>query len=183
MNISFGWSYELDCNCEYLIPHTPHNPVENLTGNVTSNAITLTWAAPADAINFIVSRNGIEIGQTAEASYTEEIALEGTYSYCVVAEYADGLSVPQCIVLTADWGIGENEASFSIYPNPASNMLYVNGGDTEFAYEMFNGMGQMAVKGNGHGTVEISVNNLQKGVYFLRLTSGTQVRLEKVVVE
>ena len=48
---------------------------------------------------------------------------------------------------------------------------------------MFNGMGQMVATGNGRGTMEINVNDLMKGVYFLRLTSGTQVRLEKVVVK
>ena len=48
---------------------------------------------------------------------------------------------------------------------------------------MYNGMGQKVANGNANGNTQISVNGLVKGVYFLRLTSGTQVLVEKVVVE
>ena len=44
-------------------------------------------------------------------------------------------------------------------------------------------MGQKMAFGNANGNTQISVNGMAKGVYFLRLTSGTQVRVEKVVVE
>ena len=44
-------------------------------------------------------------------------------------------------------------------------------------------MGQMVNSGNAQGTVEINVNGLTKGIYFLRLTNGTQVHVEKVVVK
>ena len=70
----------------------------------------------------------------------------------------------------------------SIYPNPVSNTLFVNGA-AEFSYEMYNGMGQKVANGEANGTAQISVSGLNKGIYFLRMTSGTQVRIEKVVVE
>ena len=79
--------------------------------------------------------------------------------------------------------IDENAGEFAIYPNPVSNTLYVSGGNAEYSYELFNGMGQMVTKGNGQGMTEINVNGMAKGIYFLRLSSGTQVRVEKVVVE
>jgi hypothetical protein len=61
--------------------------------------------------------------------------------------------------------------------------LFVNCGNAEFNYEMFNGMGQKVASGNATGNAQISVNDMTKGIYFLRLTTGTQVRMEKVVVE
>ena len=64
-----------------------------------------------------------------------------------------------------------------------NNTLYINCGDAEYNYEMFNGMGQVVASGNAQGTEQINVNNMTKGVYFLRLTSGTQVQMEKVVVK
>jgi hypothetical protein len=79
--------------------------------------------------------------------------------------------------------IDENETEFIIYPNPVNNTLYINCGDAEYNYEMFNGMGQVVASGNAQGTEQINVNNMTKGVYFLRLTSGTQVQMEKVVVK
>ena len=48
---------------------------------------------------------------------------------------------------------------------------------------MFNGMGQRVAEGKASGNTQINVNSMAKGVYFLRLTSGTQIRMEKVVVE
>jgi hypothetical protein len=79
--------------------------------------------------------------------------------------------------------IDENESEFSVYPNPVNSTLFVNSGNAEFSYEMYNGMGQKVANGQANGNAQISVSGLNKGVYFLRLTSGTQVRIEKVVVE
>ncbi len=108
---------------------------------------------------------------------------EDPYTYCVIAEYADGTSIPECIVVKAELSIDEAEAEFAIYPNPVNNTLYINGGNAKFNYEMYNGMGQRVASGNATGNTQISVNDMMKGVYFLRITTGTQVRVEKVVVE
>ena len=78
--------------------------------------------------------------------------------------------------------IDENTSAFAIYPNPANSILYINSSNTEFSYVMYNGMGQVVANGNGQGTEQINVEGLTKGVYFIRLTTGTQVRMEKVVV-
>lgn len=181
-SLSSGWSFAFDVNCAGGYGGT-YDPVTDLTATVAANSVTLNWDAAEDAIGYIISRNGIAIDQVAEATYTDQIALEGAYTYCVVATYADGVSTPQCVVVEAEWGIEENEAEFAIYPNPVNNTLYINGGNAEFSYVLFNGMGQQVAAGNGRGTQEINVNGLMKGVYFLRLTSGSQVRVEKVVVE
>ena len=182
-NLGTGWNFEFDCNCGGGSSPMNLDPVINLEANNSGNQVTLTWGAPDGAIGYVISRNGIEIGQVAETSYSDALVLEGTYTYCVVAMYAEGLSVPVCVIVSAEWGLEENEAEFAIYPNPAKNVLFINGGNAEFNYAMFNGMGQQVAAGNGRGTQEINVNGLMKGVYFLRLTSGTQVRVEKVVVE
>ena len=179
-----GSSYQFDCNCGSTSPIVgSYAPVENLSCNVDTERISLTWDAPEDAISYTISRNGVEIGQTEESTFTDQVILEGTYTYCVVANYDGGASVPTCEVVSAEWGIDEQETVFSVYPNPASNTLYINSGNAEYGYEMFNGMGQVMAKGNGQGTMEINVDGMAKGVYFLRLTTGTQVRMEKVVVE
>ena len=86
-------------------------------------------------------------------------------------------------MVKSELGVEEGETEFTIYPNPVNNILYINGGNTEYRYEMYNGMGQMVVKGTAQGTEQISVDGMTKGVYFLRLTSGTQVHMEKVVVK
>jgi len=178
-----GLLYEFDCNCGSASFGT-YNPVENLQAEATNTGVMLTWSAPEGAINYIISRNGIEIGQTTETTFTDDlISKDGHYTYCVVAEYANGLSVPECVIVEFMDIVEETETAFTVYPNPVNNTLFVNGGNAEFSYEMFNGMGQKVANGTVTGNAQISVSGMTKGVYFLRLTSGTQVRIEKVVVE
>jgi hypothetical protein len=178
------YSFEFDCNCAVGASVGNFDPVENLQAEATETGVTLAWNAPEGAINYIVSRNGIEIAQTTETTFTDNsINRDGFYTYCVVAEYADGVSVPDCVIIEFLDAIIENEAEFAVYPNPVNNTLYVSSGNTDFSYEMFNGMGQKVASGNATGNAQINVNDMTKGIYFLRLTTGTQVRMEKVVVE
>ena len=181
-NPSSGVINEFDCNCTGgQAPIMDYAPVENLEANVEDPTVTLTWEAPEGAINYIVMRNGIEIGQTTDTTYVDETALLINYTYCIIAEYDGGQSVPECI--TADLtSLDENDGTFALYPNPANSILYINGGDTEFTYVMYNGLGQVVANGKAQGTEQISVESLTKGVYFIRLTNGTQVHMEKVVV-
>ena len=176
-------NYSFVCICGSTSGGTTYDVVDNLNAEVGTEAVTLTWDIPEGALTFTIIRNGVEVGTTEDNTFTDELSNEGSYTYCVVANYETGSSLPVCTVIEAEWGIGESETNFSIYPNPVSNSLYINGGNAQYSYELFNGMGQKVAYGNGQGTVQISVNDLTKGVYFLRLTSGSQVIMEKVVVE
>ena len=182
-NLQGGLLFEFDCDCNSTPGAGTKNPVENLQAEVGANTITLTWDAPEGATNFIVMRNGLDIADVTEATYTDEVMHEATYSYCVIAVYEDGTSAPECIVIEAEWGLEENEAEFAVYPNPTSGSLYINGGNAEFSYELYNGMGQRVANGIARGSEQLNVESLTKGVYFLRLTSGTQSSVQKVVVE
>ena len=181
-NPTSSLNYEFDCNCASE-ESVSFNPVENLQAEAETESIILTWDEAENAISYTVMRNGIAVGTTIEPTFTDMVMKEGDYTYCVIADYEGGSSVPECLVFHAEWGIDENEAEFAIYPNPACNTLFINGGHAEYSYEMFNGMGQKVANGNGQGIVEINVNGMMKGVYFLHITSGTQVCVNKVVVE
>ena len=179
---SAGVVHQFDCNCTGgSAPVTNFDPVENLVAEIESTSVTLTWDAPENAINFLIMRNGIEIGQTEDNTYVDETDMAINYTYCVIAEYAEGVSAPECVIVDLT-SIDENDSMFSLYPNPANSILYINGGDNEFTYAMYNGMGQVVTKGKAQGTEQINVESLSKGVYFIRLTSGSQVHMEKVVV-
>ena len=178
------YAFEFDCDCSGGAPVGSFNPVEEIQAEVTATGVILTWNAPEGAINYIITRNGIEIGQTAETTFTDNIiSKDGYYTYCVVAEYVEGASLPECVIVEFLDAISENETEFAIYPNPVNNTLFINSGNAEFSYEMFNSMGQKVASGNATGNAQISVDAMTKGMYFLRLTTGTQVRMEKVVVK
>lgn len=182
-NPNSGVLHEFDCNCAGGQTTNTYDPVENLTAEVEIGTISLAWDAPEGAINYIISRNGVEIAQTTEPNYVDEVFTEIYFTYCIVAEYADGISIPECIVVKSELSIDENETAFAIYPNPVNNTLYINCGNAEYSYAMYNGMGQVVADGKAQGSEQISVEGMTKGIYFLRLTTGTQVLVEKVVVK
>ena len=180
---SSNYTFEFDCNCAGGQTTNTYGPVENLNAEVGIGSVTLSWDAPNGATNYIIKRNGIEIDQTRDPEYTDVVYSELYYTYCIIAEYDDGFSIPECIVVKSDLSIEENETSFTIYPNPVNNILYINGSNAEYSYMMYNSMGQVVANGNAKGTEQISVDNMTKGIYFLRITSGTQMLVEKVVVK
>ena len=182
-SVHSGLLYEFDCNCAGAEPLGNFAPVENLNAEVEIGSVILTWDAPEGAIGYTIFRNGLEIGGTIEPSYTDEVFSEIHFTYCIVANYEDGSSFPECIDVKAEMSIDETANEFVIYPNPTNSMLYINGGNAEYSYVMYNGMGQVVASGNAQGTEQINVSGMTQGVYFLRLTSGTQVRVEKVVVK
>jgi hypothetical protein len=184
-NPSSGVLHTFVCACGGSSSAQLFDPVQNLNATIENYNIVLTWEQPNNGTpdQYIVYRNGIEIGQTNETTYTDIVSEEMTYTYCLVAEYPIGYSTPECVFVEFFEAISENEVEFDIYPNPVSGILFINGGNAEYSYEMYNGMGQKVAEGKVTGNAQINVNGMIKGVYFLRLISGTQVRINKVVVE
>ena len=182
-NLNSGWSYQFDCSCQGESIGI-YEPVSNLEYSSQSNKIILTWDAPENALGFVIIRNGVVLGEVYESTYTDELEKEGSYTYCILAGYDDdNYSLPECVIIETEWGIGEEVAEFGIYPNPASSTLTINSGNAEFSYTMFNGMGQQVATGSARGTAQVNVGGMAKGIYFLRLTTGTQTTVQKVVVE
>jgi hypothetical protein len=81
------------------------------------------------------------------------------------------------ITISTGVGIQDVEASqFSIYPNPATEILYVEG---EGVAEVYNTLGQMVISNEVNGTAQINVSNLESGVYFVRMNGDTQRFIKK----
>lgn len=182
-NLNGGIVHQFDCNCTGGdTPIMDYNPVENLAITVEDPFVTLTWDAQEDALSYVVMRNGIEMAEITDTFYTEETDQTIFYTYCVIARYRHGDSAPECIKADLT-SIEESSNAFSLYPNPANSTLYISGGDSEFTYVMYNGMGQVVASGKAQGTEQINVESLTNGIYFIRLTNGAQVHVEKVVVK
>ena len=182
-NFSSGVLHEFDCNCDGGSSGHAFNPVQNLEAAIGIGTVDLTWDVAIGAISYTVFRNGVEIAEVTETTYTDEVYSEIHFTYCVVANYRQGSSIPECIDVMAELDVEENASTFAIYPNPVSGTLYIDGGNAEYSYMLYNGMGQVVASGKAQGTEHISVDGMTQGVYFLHLTTGAQVRVEKVVVK
>ena len=182
-SLGSGYHFEFDVNCGGEPIQVTLNPVTELAYELDEdNHILLTWEKPDDAVNFIIERNDEVIGNATANFFLDESPVEFA-TYCVTAQYILGNSEPECFQIEDILGVDETESNFRIYPNPVNNTLYINGGNAEFSYVLLNGMGQEVVKGTAQGTQQINVANMNKGVYFLRLSAGNQVKIQKVVVE
>ena len=182
-NVTSCLPYSFECSCGSSSPVVV-DPVSDLTDEINGYNIILRWnMSVKDDVLFHVYRNGVEIGQTTENTYTDEVFVEMVYTYCVVAEMDGNFSAPACIQVEFTDAVEESIDQISIYPNPVNNTLYISGYESEYSYTMYNGLGQMMANGTARGSQQINVDGMAKGVYFLRITTGTQVRVEKVVVE
>ena len=160
-------------------------PATDLVAEVTGSEVALTWTASADAINYLVKRDGETLANVTETSYVDVLPKDGVYTYSVYALNDNGqLSTPVSTVVEAEFDeIGEaQEANISVYPNPANNVLNIVSADS-FEYRLFNSTGQEVAVGAAQGVKQINVSDLSKGVYFLHVTTGTKVDIQKVVVE
>ena len=186
-NLSAGYSFGFDVNCGSAPIIVTTDPITDLvaTFDETNMAVILSWAAPTreDPVSYRITRNGEEIAVVTETEYTDNNPTDYA-EYCVIAQYTLGHSDPVCADPFENLlGIGETENDIRIYPNPANSTLYIQGGNAEYSYAMFNGMGQQVAEGTAQGTTAINVSNMGKGVYFLRLTTGSQVNTQMIVVE
>lgn len=65
-------------------------------------------------------------------------------------------------------GIEENQTrSLRVFPNPANDVLYIDGVTSEDAITILNSTGQIVLQQNGNAT--ITTSNLSEGVYFVNL--------------
>ncbi|MBR6272014.1 MAG: T9SS type A sorting domain-containing protein [Bacteroidales bacterium] len=184
-NLSASWSYEFDCNCGGSSVVVTYDPIQNLSYEVSDHLFTLTWDPVSEKgfEYYSVTRNGVEVAQLTEPVYTEELADESIVTFCVSAVYNDGESDAECLTTEENiLAVEEASGKVSVYPNPVNSTLFING-NTEYSYVLYNGMGQEMASGNGRGAQSINVSEMPKGIYFLRLTTGTQVNTQKVVVE
>lgn len=184
-SLSSSYSFEFDVNCAGE-PITA-DPVQNLAATVETNDVILTWEAPASGtpVGYIINRNGVEIANVTELTYLDEdLEWETTYNYTVVAQYESGTSLP--VAVTAIIGtdsLDEDEVSFGIYPNPAETMVNIITNASNYEYQLINSVGQVVVSGNGDGNAQISVSELENGVYFLKVVANGNANIQKVVIK
>jgi hypothetical protein len=78
-------------------------------------------------------------------------------------------------------GIDELELrTISVYPNPATDVLYVNLSSSNYSVEVINLMGEVVLKAeNKSNTTSLELSNLKSGVYFLTIDSEGQQKQMK----
>lgn len=182
LNSSYNFQFDVNCAGEPLTA----DPVQNLAATLEGRTAILTWDAPATGspTSYIVKRDGVLLDEITTKTFEDpDRECNVTYTYSVIAKYGTTESLPTVVTVMLDCtSVDEFDANFSIYPNPVNSTLHIQG-NAEFSYVMFNGMGQQVAKGTANGDKSINVSEMNKGIYFLRITTGGNVTTKKVVVE
>lgn len=80
-----------------------------------------------------------------------------------------------------------SDNNISVYPNPASSTVHVklNSVSEQASVTVYNALGQLVIEPTAvmDNSVEINVNSLPKGVYFIKTTNGKETSTTKFVVE
>lgn len=84
-------------------------------------------------------------------------------------------SDPDCAVSTTN---NDQLDDIDISPNPANEMLYVNGGITDLMFEVIDINGKVVISTDA---TEIDVENLQSGIYLLRSFNAQSSLLKKFI--
>ena len=78
--------------------------------------------------------------------------------------------------------IDENTNShFTIYPNPANNMIVVEGENVELV-EIYNSLGQKVLTVEGSANTTLNVASFENGVYMVRVISSEGISTKKVSI-
>ena len=187
-NDHMGWIREEET------PVVSCNPIRDLYAEATFECmpeVFLFWDQPlsgstGNLIGYQIWRDGILLDEMSPEwthYFDEEVEFDSTYNYVIVAVYDDGCeAASEPLSVTALWdAVLENGQTTGIYPNPAKDVLRVEGKGI-LQVEMFNIVGQKMLSVN-EGFEAIQLSNLPDGMYFVRLQSKQGEKTMKLVIE
>ena len=106
--------------------------------------------------------------------------------------YCNGADARQILIDTYGWIItdadsdcstagvdDQNQLDISIYPNPTSDMVYIEGNYTQLKVIIYNVLGKEIL--NKSITNRIDISHLDNGVYILQLSDGVKLSTRKII--
>ena len=73
----------------------------------------------------------------------------------------------------------QNQLDISIYPNPTSDIVYIDGNYTQLKVIIYNVLGKEIL--NKSITNSIDISHLDNGVYILQLSDGVKLSTRKII--
>jgi len=104
-------------------------------------------------------------------TFSWEYIKDGEGSSGIDAAWVDYIILPPGNTITSiDETKDYNNISVEIYPNPASNYIFINNkSKSNLEYRMFNSNGQLIKNGQLSGLSKINIESINSGIYLLKL--------------
>ena len=175
----------------------PTVPTGLVSSNVQTTSFTLSWTASTDNVgiaSYEVFENANSIGATTSTSYNVTGLSEATkYTMAVIAKDFAGnmsgesvpLEVNTASVVNDVLKVNSNE--FSMYPNPAKDLLNVSfkntGGKTIVTIFDLTGNVMYKKELTAVSNLTISTNSFGKGMYIVNVQSCSKIVNSKLIVK
>jgi bacillolysin len=159
-------------------------PAANATITGTNVSVTVPSTTNISALiaSFSVSPLAqASIGSTKQISSVTSNNFTNPVIYTIKAE--DGTTKNYTVTVSKNTGVGTiSRPAFNIYPNPANSTFTVDV-KGNFTYELIDISGKSVRKGNGQDKEVISIADIAKGIYILRLTTPETNNVSRLVKE
>ncbi|PKP21036.1 MAG: hypothetical protein CVU04_02645 [Bacteroidetes bacterium HGW-Bacteroidetes-20] len=169
------------------------------TDEATVNVITTKWNA-ALGVSEVVATGSTTITEMSTQYKQMNVMMEKTVASPVCdtirviisaggaqASVATEFFIDDITLKFESWGINtQSTQNLKVYPNPAKQFFVVEVLDNEVnnTLEMFDAFGKLVLaESNINSQTKIETSNLGAGIYFVRLTQGSQVSTSKLVIE
>ncbi|HLP31895.1 MAG TPA: T9SS type A sorting domain-containing protein, partial [Bacteroidia bacterium] len=159
-------------------------PAANATISGTNVSVTVPSSTNINALiaSFSVSPLAqASIGSTKQISGVTTNNFTNPVIYTIKAE--DGTTKNYTVTVSKNTGVGTiAPPAFNIYPNPANSSFTIDM-KGNFTYELIDITGKSVRKGNGQDKEVISIADMTKGIYILRLTTPENNYVSRLVKE
>ena len=144
----------------------------------TSSGWNLSTTGVWVSTDAISGSGNITITVTADTNFTGNVRT--TYIDVTNGVSNEIVTVTQDSLLGA--GLAHNEVSWSVFPNPAADALYINvEGNQAYSLTLFNLAGQVLINEFNSDNTVLNFSNLPEGIYVLKLTTEGYERRYKIV--
>jgi hypothetical protein len=175
------------CVEAYIEPCVPQD-VTNvvLVGDVDKKEIVVTWTYAGSGATFNVFRDNKLIANVATATYTDtNVEFDVIYKYCITPVHPTcpgGGTACNTTVITA---IEETTTGLSIYPNPATTQVIIEGTVVN-QIDIYNAIGQVieTIKFADTETTKFTVDltGYESGAYIFKIRTSDNTTVTKPIV-
>jgi hypothetical protein len=173
------------------VPTPGDLPPLDFEAALATGGVNLTWSVPAACLapdGYNIYRDGVQINNdlVTDLLYFDENTTTGYYEYYATAVYYFGESEPsEAGYVQVVTGIDNNSVfDMKVYPNPASDVVYVETDLNIKSLEILNNAGQVIL------TQKVDANNsnfdvstFERGIYFIKMITDKGTVIRKIAVK
>ncbi len=176
------------------IPVRPSTIIANPGSWCNNSNVTFTISAVAGATSYLWTLTNGVINNGQGTTSIDATWGVGAGSVSVTASNSCGTSIDRSLAASPSCrisGIAETatDESFKVYPNPASELIYVNfkSSGSNYSVKLMNMNGQVLIQNSqsakeGMNTSELDIHNLAPGVYVLEFVNGNEVKKSMITI-